>query len=57
MAGFGNLGRTATRRDPVREAFAANGRLLASIFGFSAAMSMLTLTTSFYMLEVFDRVG
>jgi PrtD family type I secretion system ABC transporter len=40
----------------VKEAFAANGRLLASIFGFSAAMSVLTLTTSFYMLEVYDRV-
>ena len=40
----------------MREAFAANGRLLSSIFGFSAAMSLLTLTTSFYMLEVFDRV-
>ena len=44
------------RPDPVREAFAANGRLLSSIFGFSAAMSLLTLTTSFYMLEVYDRV-
>jgi len=45
-----------TRPDPVREAFVANGRLLSSIFGFSAAMSVLTLTTSFYMLEVYDRV-
>ncbi|HXI99689.1 MAG TPA: type I secretion system permease/ATPase [Micropepsaceae bacterium] len=56
MAGFGNLGRPAARPDPVREAFAANARLLSSIFGFSAAMSLLTLTTSFYMLEVYDRV-
>ena len=40
----------------MREAFAANGRLLLSVFGFSAAMSLLTLTTSFYMLEVYDRV-
>jgi PrtD family type I secretion system ABC transporter len=40
----------------VKEAFTANARLLASIFGFSAAMSVLTLTTSFYMLEVYDRV-
>jgi ATP-binding cassette, subfamily C, type I secretion system permease/ATPase len=40
----------------VKEAFAANGRMLSSVFGFSAAMSILTLTTSFYMLEVYDRV-
>jgi len=30
--------------------------MIGSIFGFSAAMSVLTLTTSFYMLEVYDRV-
>jgi PrtD family type I secretion system ABC transporter len=30
--------------------------MIASVFGFSAAMSLLTLTTSFYMLEVYDRV-
>ena len=56
MAGFGSLGRAPARPDPVKEAFADNSRPIASIFGFSAAMSMLTLTTSFYMLEVFDRV-
>jgi PrtD family type I secretion system ABC transporter len=56
LAGFGNLNRPAVRPDPVREAFGANGRLIASVFGFSAAMSVLTLTTSFYMLEVYDRV-
>ena len=56
MAGFGNLGRPPARPDPVKEAFADNGRMIASVFGFSAAMSVLTLTTSFYMLEVYDRV-
>jgi PrtD family type I secretion system ABC transporter len=56
LAGFGNFGRPAAAPDPVKEAFVANGRLLTSILGFSAAMSVLTLTTSFYMLEVFDRV-
>jgi PrtD family type I secretion system ABC transporter len=55
LAGFVNLAHRATP-DPVREAFAANGRLVSSIFGFSAVMSLLTLTTSFYMLEVYDRV-
>ena len=33
MAGFGNLNRPAVRPDPVREAFGANGRLIASVFG------------------------
>ena len=56
MAGFGSLGRPPLRPDPVKEAFIDNGRLIASVFGFSAAMSLLTLTTSFYMLEVYDRV-
>ena len=41
---------------PVGEAIAANRRLLLAIFGFSAAMSILALTTSFYMLQVYDRV-
>ena len=56
MAGFGNPGRPVARPDPVREAFAANSGLISSVFAFSAAMSVLTLTTSFYMLEVYDRV-
>lgn len=42
--------------DPVRAAIAANRPLFISAFGFSAAMSILALTTSFYMLEVYDRV-
>ena len=42
--------------DPVRLAIAANRPLLASAFLFSAIMSGLALTTSFYMLQVYDRV-
>ncbi|HEY0300997.1 MAG TPA: ATP-binding cassette domain-containing protein, partial [Rhizomicrobium sp.] len=42
--------------DPVRAALSANRPLFAAAFGFSAAMSMLALTTSFYMLQVYDRV-
>src|ERR1700744_6390059 len=42
--------------DPVRAAVAANARVLAVAFLFAAAMSVLALTTSFYMLEVYDRV-
>jgi len=40
----------------VRDALAANRRLLMVALSFSAAMSILTLTTSFYMLQVYDRV-
>jgi len=54
------IGRTnpfAPRRpSPLRDAVAANRRLLMVAFGFSAAMSILALTTSFYMLQVYDRV-
>lgn len=42
--------------DPVREALLANRPLFITAFGFSAAMSLLALTTSFYMLQVYDRV-
>jgi PrtD family type I secretion system ABC transporter len=56
LAGFSGLGRPAAKPDPVREAFIANGRMIGAVFGFSGAMSLLTLTTSFYMLEVYDRV-
>ncbi|HEX4511679.1 MAG TPA: type I secretion system permease/ATPase [Burkholderiaceae bacterium] len=42
--------------DPVRAAISANRPLLASAFLFSAIMSVLALTTSFYMLQVYDRV-
>jgi len=52
-----NAGRApAEDADSVRAAFAANKPLFASAFLFSAAMSLLALTTSFYMLEVYDRV-
>jgi ATP-binding cassette subfamily C protein/ATP-binding cassette subfamily C protein EexD len=40
----------------VRTALEANGRLFGVALAFSAAMSLLALTTSFYMLEVYDRV-
>ena len=42
--------------DPVRAALMANRPLFIAAFGFSAAMSILALTTSFYMLQVYDRV-
>jgi PrtD family type I secretion system ABC transporter len=44
------------RPRPVRDALAANRRLLIVALSFSAAMSILALTTSFYMLQVYDRV-
>jgi PrtD family type I secretion system ABC transporter len=42
--------------DPIRSALAENRKLFGAALGFSAAMSVLALTTSFYMLEVYDRV-
>jgi ABC-type protease/lipase transport system fused ATPase/permease subunit len=42
--------------DPVREALLASRPLFVAAFGFSAVMSLLALTTSFYMLQVYDRV-
>ena len=42
--------------DPLLVAAAANVRLFGYAFMFSTAMAVLTLTTSFYMLEVYDRV-
>jgi ATP-binding cassette subfamily C protein/ATP-binding cassette subfamily C protein EexD len=42
--------------DPVRAALEANMRVIAVAFLFAAAMSVLALTTSFYMLQVYDRV-
>lgn len=42
--------------DPVRAAIDANKPLFVAGLGFSAAMSILALTTSFYMLQVYDRV-
>ena len=49
-------GPAAAEADPVRSALEANGRLFGVALTFSAAMSVLALTTSFYMLEVYDRV-
>ncbi len=46
----------AAATDPVRAAMIANRPLFIAAFGFSAAMSVLALTTSFYMLQVYDRV-
>src|SRR5215469_14161406 len=42
--------------DPVRDALLASRPLFVAASGFSAAMSLLALTTSFYMLQVYDRV-
>jgi len=50
------VSRIGQQVDPVREAIASQKPLLASAFGFSAVMSILGLTTSFYMLLVYDRV-
>lgn len=43
-------------RDPVFEALRVNRNLFAIAFSFSAGISVLTLTVSMYMLEVYDRV-
>ena len=42
--------------DPIWAALAESRKLFGAALGFSAAMSILALTTSFYMLEVYDRV-
>lgn len=42
--------------DPVLEIVASQRKSLAVALGFSAASTVLALTSSFYMLEVFDRV-
>lgn len=42
--------------DPLVTAVAASAKLFGHAFLFSTAMAVLTLTTSFYMLEVYDRV-
>jgi len=57
LSNSGKLNPLAPQRPrPVRDALAANRRLLMVALSFSAAMSILTLTTSFYMLQVYDRV-
>jgi PrtD family type I secretion system ABC transporter len=50
------LGSPTVQADPVREAVEANSRLFGTVLVFSAVMSILALTVSFYMLEVYDRV-
>jgi PrtD family type I secretion system ABC transporter len=45
-----------TAPDPLVAAVAASAKLFGHAFLFSTAMAVLTLTTSFYMLEVYDRV-
>lgn len=45
-----------TAPDPLLAAVGASTRLFGHAFLFSTAMAVLTLTTSFYMLEVYDRV-
>jgi PrtD family type I secretion system ABC transporter len=40
----------------IRDVLRANKPVIAVAFGFSAVMSLLALTTSFYMLQVYDRV-
>jgi len=47
---------SSARPRPLYDALLANRRLLLMAFAFSAAMSILALTTSFYMLQVYDRV-
>ncbi|HEY6579210.1 MAG TPA: type I secretion system permease/ATPase [Rhizomicrobium sp.] len=42
--------------DPLVAALAASTKLFGHALLFSTAMAVLTLTTSFYMLEVYDRV-
>ena len=46
----------AKSEDPVRDAITVHKRLFGVAFGFSTAMSILSLTVSFYMLQVYDRV-
>ncbi len=43
-------------RDPVRDAIVSNQRLFGVAFLISAAVSVLALTVSLYMLQVYDRV-
>jgi len=47
---------TSERADPIREVLAAHRRAFGFALAFSAAISVLALTSSFYMLDVFDRV-
>lgn len=42
--------------DPVRSALEADRPLLLTAFGFGATINLLALTSSLYMLQVYDRV-
>jgi len=57
---FGNMvvfpSSARAARGQVWRALSANRHLFWVAFGFTAAMSLLSLTVSFYMLEVYDRV-
>jgi PrtD family type I secretion system ABC transporter len=44
------------RPRPLYDALLLNRRLMMSALAFSGAMTVLALTTSFYMLQVYDRV-
>ncbi|HEY2661070.1 MAG TPA: type I secretion system permease/ATPase [Caulobacteraceae bacterium] len=46
----------ADRADPIRDVLTANTRAFGFALAFSGAISVLAMTSSFYMLEVFDRV-
>jgi PrtD family type I secretion system ABC transporter len=56
MASISYLKLPGRPNDPVRKALGGHKRLFVAAFVFSAVMSVLALTTSFYMLEVYDRV-
>ena len=47
---------TSDRSDPIRDVLLENRRAFGFALAFSGAISFLALTTSVYMLEVFDRV-
>ena len=46
----------ADRADPIRDVLTAHTRAFGFALAFSGAISVLAMTSSFYMLEVFDRV-
>ncbi len=56
MSSSGVPGPASLQNDPVRAAIESNSRLFLIAMGFSAVMSVLALTVSFYMLQVYDRV-
>jgi len=56
VSSSGVPGPASLQNDPVRAAIEANSRLFLIALTFSAVMSILALTVSFYMLQVYDRV-